>query len=89
MRKLKKSLETLSDNQILTRCKLKKCLLKFKIKEEKLSQTRKEWVEKFVVLRMRRKNLNQEFKVRPKEVKTMKLCSEKLTNKDNKKEEKL
>lgn len=89
MRKLKESLEIFNVNLTSIKCKLTNYFPKFRMREEKLLLISKVWVEKFVVLKKRRKNFKLVFKVRLKEVKTTKQCSEKLTNKGKNKEEKL
>lgn len=89
MRKLKESLEIFNVNLTSIKCKSKNYFLIFRMREEKLLLISKVWVEKFVVLKKRRKNFKLVFKVRLKGVKTTKQCSEKLTNKGKNKEEKL
>ena len=88
MRKLKELLEIFNVNLTSIKCKLTNYFLKFRMREEKLLLISKVWVEKFVVLKKRRKNFKLVFKVSLKGVKTTKQCSEKLTNKGKNKEEK-
>lgn len=55
---------------------------------EKLLPMKREWVEKYVVCKMKKKSLKLVFKDKQKEAKTTKQCSEKLMKKDKKKDEK-
>jgi len=48
---------------------------------------RKVWTEKSEACRNKRKNYNREFKAKPIEAKTTKLCFERSTKRDNSKEE--
>lgn len=74
MKKPKRRSGNFRDNLTSIRWKLTSCFKELRTKEEKLSLTSREWVEKFEALRMKKKSSNPEFKVRLKEAKTMKPC---------------
>jgi len=74
IKKLKRLLEILNVNLTSIRWKLTSCFPKSKINDEKLLPMRKEWVEKYVVCKKKKKSSKLEFKDKLKEAKTTKQC---------------
>jgi len=77
MKKHKKLSDNYKDSQISIKCKLTSSYLRFKIKEEKQSQTNKEWAENSEVYSKKNEGFRPKSKAKLKEALITKQCLEK------------